>query len=205
MGWYDDHILPHCITLACNTRPVRLQREKIVPQATGDVLEIGFGGGPNLPYYDRRNIRKVWGLEPAAAMRKLAEAPIAASGIDVELIGLPGEEIPLDAASIDTVLVTYTLCTIGDVAATLAGMRRVLRPGGRLLFCEHGSAPDPGVRHWQDKLNSGWGRITGGCNMNRDIPYIIETAGFSIIEDNRMYIPGLRILSYNFWGAAVIR
>ena len=205
MGWYDDHILPHIITFACNTRSVRMQREKIVPQATGDVLEIGFGGGANLPYYDRSNIRKVWGLEPAEGMRKLATAPIAASAIDVELIGLPGEEIPLDAASVDTVLVTYTLCTIGDVAAALAGMRRVLKQDGRLLFCEHGCAPDPGVRRWQDKLNSGWGRVTGGCNMNRDIPYIIRSAGFSIVEDNRMYIPGLRILSYNFWGAAVIR
>ena len=138
-------------------------------------------------------------------MRKLAAAPIAASAIDVELIGLPGEEIPLDAACVDTVLVTYTLCTIGNVAAALAGMRRVLKQDGRLLFCEHGSAPDPGVRRWQDKLNSGWGRVTGGCNMNRDIPYIIESAGFSIVDDNRMYIPGLRMLSYNFWGVAVIR
>lgn len=205
MGWYDDHILPHLITFACNTKPVRMQREKIVPQATGDVLEIGFGGGANLPYYDRSNIRKVWGLEPAEGMRKLAAAPIAASAIDVELIGLPGEEIPLDAACVDTVLVTYTLCTIGDVAAALAGMRRVLKQDGRLLFCEHGCAPDPGVRRWQDKLNSGWGRVTGGCNMNRDIPYIIKSAGFSIVDDNRMYIPGLRMLSYNFWGVAVIR
>lgn len=205
MGWYDDRLLPHIITLACGVKPVRMQREKIVPQATGDVLEIGFGNGPNLPYYNRSNIRKVWGLEPSEGMRKLAAAPIAASGMDVELIDLPGEEIPLQAGSVDTVLVTYTLCTIPEVGPTLEGIRRVLKAGGQLLFCEHGCAPDPGVRRWQDKLNTGWGRVAGGCNMNRDIPYIIESAGFSIIDDNRMYIPGLRILSYNFWGAAVVR
>ncbi len=122
--------------------------------------------------------------------------------IDVELIDLPGEEVPLESESVYTVVVTYTLCTIPEVLPALEGMRRVLKPGGRLLFCEHGSAPDPGVRRWQDRLNSGWKRVAGGCNMNRDIPGIIESAGFSIVDDNRMYIPGLRILSYNFWGTA---
>jgi len=205
MGLYDDRILPKLINISCGTKPVRKQREKVVPLAAGDVLEIGFGGGLNLPYYDRSLVKKVWGLEPSAAMRQQAERLITKTDIDVELIDLPGEQIPLDDNSVDTVLVTYTLCTIPDVSDALAGMRRVLKPGGRLLFTEHGRAPDDGVRRWQDRLNPGWKKLAGGCNINRDIAGTIEEAGFSIVEDNRMYIPGIRLLSYNYWGTATPR
>ena len=202
MGWYDDRILPKLVDLSCGTKPIRKQREKVVPLAAGDVLEVGFGGGLNLPYYDRDQVRKVWGLEPSAGMRKRARKLIATTDIDVELIDLPCEEVPLPDNSVDTVLVTYTLCTIADVSAALAGMRRVLKPDGRLLFTEHGRAPDISVRRWQDRLNPGWKKLAGGCNMNRDIAGTIEDAGFSLAEDNRMYIPGVRILNYHFWGTA---
>ncbi len=202
MGWYDDRILPKLVDLSCGTNSIHKQREKVVPLAAGDVLEIGFGGGLNLPYYDRNHVRKVWGLEPSAGMRKRARKLIATTDIDVELIDLPGEDIPLLDNSVDTVLVTYTLCTIADVSAALAGMRRVLKPDGRLLFTEHGRAPDIGVRRWQDRLNPGWKKFAGGCNMNRDIAGTIEDAGFSLAEDNRMYIPGIRILNYHYWGTA---
>jgi ubiquinone/menaquinone biosynthesis C-methylase UbiE len=202
MGWYDDRILPKLVDLSCGTKPIHKQREKVVPMAAGDVLEIGFGGGLNLPYYDRDHVRKVWGLEPSAGMRKRARKRIATTDIDVELVALPAEEIPLLDNSVDTVLVTYALCTIADISAALAGMRRVLRPDGRLLFTEHGRAPDIGVRRWQDRLNSGWKKVAGGCNMNRDIAGTIEDAGFSLVEDNRMYIPGIRILNYHYWGTA---
>jgi ubiquinone/menaquinone biosynthesis C-methylase UbiE len=205
MGWYDDRILPKLVDLSCGTKPIHKQREKVVPLATGDVLEIGFGGGLNLPYYDRDQVRKVWGLEPSAGMRRRARKLIATTDIDVELIDLPGEEIPLLDNSVDTILVTYTLCTIADVSAALAGMRRVLKSDGRLLFTEHGRAPDIGVRRWQERLNPGWKKLAGGCNMNRDIAGIIEDAGFSLAEDNRMYIPGIRILSYHYWGTATPR
>ena len=117
-------------------------------------------------------------------------------------VNLDGEEIPLESNSVDSVLVTYTLCTIPDAVAALQGMRRVLKPGGRLLYCEHGEAPDANVRGWQHRLNPGWRRVAGGCNMNRDIPGLIEKSGFRITSDERMYIPGLRILSYNYWGIA---
>ncbi len=202
MGWYDDRILPKLVDLSCGTNSINKQREKVVPLAAGDVLEIGFGGGLNLPYYDRDHVRKVWGLEPSAGMRKRARKLVATTDIDVELVDLPGEEIPLLDNSVDTVLVTYTLCTIADVSAALAGMRRVLKPDGRLLFTEHGRAPDIGVRRWQDRLNPGWKKFAGGCNMNRDIAGTIEDAGFSLAEDNRMYIPGIRILNYHYWGTA---
>ena len=203
MGFYAEKILPHVIDLACSNKPARKQREKIVPLATGDVLEIGFGSGLNLPFYDRQRVRKIWGLEPSAGMRRKAARPAAASGLDVEFIDLPGEEIPLQRNSVDTVLVTYSLCTIPDAVAALEGMRRVLRPGGRLLYCEHGKAPDAGVHRWQDRLNPGWRALAGGCNMNRDIPALIAAAGFRIKSDKQRYIPGIRVLSYNYWGTAV--
>ena len=202
MSVYEDHVLPHLIDIACSTKPTRKQREKIVHLAEGDVLEIGFGSGLNLPYYDNDKVRRVFGLEPSEGMRRKAQPNVDASGLDVEFIDLPGEEIPLESNSVDTVLVTYTLCTIPDAVAALEGMRRVLKPGGNLLFCEHGEAPDANVRRWQDRLNPGWKRFSGGCNMNRDIPGLIESSGFRITTDERMYIPGLKILSYNYWGTA---
>ncbi len=205
MSFYEDRVLPRLINLACGVKPARKQREKIVPRASGDVLEIGFGSGLNLPYFDRGKVRRVWGLEPSPGMRRLAEEKVSRSDLDVEMIDLPGEKIPLEDDSVDTVLVTYTLCSIDDIRPALSGVRRVLKPGGRLLYCEHGKAPDAGVHRWQERLNPGWRRVAGGCNMNRDIPALIEGAGFTIEDDNRMYIPGIRALSYNFWGAARIR
>jgi ubiquinone/menaquinone biosynthesis C-methylase UbiE len=202
MSFYDDRVLPHLIDLACSTKPTRKQREKIVHLAEGDVLEIGFGSGLNLPYYDAGKVRRIFGLEPSAGMRRKAQPNVDASGLDVEFIDLPGEDIPLESNSVDTVLVTYTLCSIDDAVAALGGMRRVLKPGGNLLFCEHGAAPDGNVRRWQNRLNPGWKRFSGGCNMNRDIPGLIESSGFRITTDERMYIPGLKILSYNYWGSA---
>lgn len=205
MSWYEETLLPRLIDLACSTKPTRKQREKIVPRAAGNVLEIGFGSGHNLPYYDRDKVGHIWGLEPSSGMREIAAEPIAKSGLDVELIDLPGEEIPLDDNCVDTVLVTYTLCTIPDVATALDGMRRVLKPDGKLLFCEHGKAPDANVVRWQERMNPMWRRFAGGCNMNRDIPAMLTVAGFDIEDDNRMYIPGIKSLCYNYWGAARIR
>lgn len=202
MNWYEEHILPVCLDLVCGCRPILKQRAKVVPRAAGVVLEVGMGSGLNLPWYDRARVTRIYGLEPSEGMRHRARRRVEESGLPVEFIDLPGESIPLDDASVDTVLVTYTLCTIPDVAAALAGMRRVLRPEGRLIYCEHGRAPDAGVRRWQERLNSAWGRFAGGCNMNRDIPALIIAAGFEIEDDRRRYIPGPRILSYNFWGSA---
>ena len=203
MSWYEERILPHMINLACSVKPARKQREKIVPLAEGDVLEIGIGSGLNLPHYDPQTVRKIWGLEPSVGMRRLAEKNLEGMNLDLEFIDLPGEEIPLEANSVDTVLMTYTLCTISDAATALEGMRRVLKPSGRLLFCEHGAAPEENIRRWQNRLNTGWSKIAGGCNMKRNIPEMINAAGFHIVDDERMYIPGLRILSYNYWGSAV--
>jgi len=198
-------MLPRLINLACSTKPTRKQREKVVPFASGDVLEIGFGSGLNLPYYDRDKVRRIWGLEPSESMRRLASGSISESEMDIELIELPAEEIPLDDESVDTVLVTYTLCTIPEALQALEQTRRVLRPRGRLLYCEHGKAPDDNVQKWQHRLNPAWKKIAGGCNLHRDIPAILDESGFLIEDDNRMYLPGVRALSYNYWGSARIR
>ena len=205
MSWYEEKVLPRLINIACSSKPAHKQREKVVPRASGDVLEIGFGSGLNLAHYDQDKVRRIWGLEPSEGMRKLAQEPIANSDLDVELIDLPGEEIPLEDNSVDTVLITFTLCTIPEVATALDGMRRVLKPGGQLLFSEHGKAPDANVVKWQERMNPVWKKFSGGCNMNRDIPALLDAAGLEIQDDNRMYVPGLKSLSYMYWGAATIR
>lgn len=202
MSWYGERILPHLITYACSASPNQKQRQKIVPEAGGEVLEIGFGSGLNVPFYDPSKIKKIWALEPSEGMRRKAQPVVSGSDLDIEFIDLPGEQIPLDDNSVDTILITYTLCTIPDTLAALTGMRRVLRPGGRLLYCEHGLAPDEEVHRWQNRLNPLWSRIAGGCQMNRDIPALLTAGGFEINVDERMYIPGARVLCYNFWGSA---
>ena len=204
MSIYEDCVLPHLVDFACSTKPNRKQREKVIPLAQGEVLEIGFGSGLNLPFYNKQKVHKIWGLEPSEGMRRKAQPAVDASDLDVEFIDLPGESIPLEANSVDTVLVTYSLCTIPDVAAALDGMRRVLKPDGILLYCEHGIAPDESVRRWQHRLNPFWSRVAGGCNMDRDIPDLLAKGGFEITVDERMYIPGLRILCYNYWGIAKV-
>lgn len=202
LSWYDEHVLPHLMTFACSAKPNRKQREKIIPQAEGEILEVGFGAGLNLPYYDSSKVRKIWALEPSEGMRRKADKTLAESDMDIEFIDLPGEQIPLEDRSVDTVVITYTLCTIEDTRRALEGMRRVLKPGGRLLFCEHGLAPDEDVQRWQARLNPVWTRIAGGCRLDRDIPALIREGGFDIKVDERMYIPGAKVLCYNFWGSA---
>ena len=174
-----------------------------MPGARGRVLEIGFGSGLNLPYYDRSRVECIWALEPSQEMRALAAPRVSASGLDVRMVDLPGEALPLPDHSVDAVVVTYTLCTIPDAAAALGQMRRVLRPEGHLLFCEHGAAPDAGVRRWQDRLNGVWGRLAGGCNLNREMSPLIESAGFRLDEVHSAYLRRTpRISGYNTRGIA---
>jgi SAM-dependent methyltransferase len=203
VGFYQRHIEPRLVDFACSLGPISRQRAKVAPLARGRVLEVGFGGGRNLPFYDAAKVSEVIGLEPSPGMRALAAPRIAAAPFKVELIGLKGEEIPLDAASVDTVLVTYTLCTIPDVGAALAGMRRVLKPDGRFLFCEHGLAPDPGVARWQARLDRPWRAIAGGCRLNRDIGALIAAAGFNLGRTEAAYLPRTpRFVGYQIWGEA---
>jgi ubiquinone/menaquinone biosynthesis C-methylase UbiE len=203
MGLYQRYLLPRLIHCACGSPVIEHQRRLVVPQAQGQVLDIGFGSGLNLPHYRRDRVERLWALEPSAGMRALAAPRIAASGLDVQLLDLPGEAIPLPDRSIDCVVLTFTLCTIPDAAAALAQVRRVLRPGGRLLFCEHGAAPDAGVRRWQDWLDGLWGRLAGGCHLNRDMAPLIEGAGFRFDDLRSRYLPRTpRFAGYHTWGCA---
>jgi ubiquinone/menaquinone biosynthesis C-methylase UbiE len=204
MGFYENHIVPRLIDAGCSTKPIRKQREKVVPHAEGRILEVGMGSAINIPFYDVSKVEMVWGLEPSEGMRRKAAPRIANAPFPIEWLGLPGEEIPLDDDSADTVLLTFTLCTIPDFRKALGQMRRVLKPGGRLLFAEHGAAPDEDVRKWQDRVNPIWKRFAGGCNINREIPQSISEAGFKIEELETMYLPGTpRIAAFQYWGSAV--
>jgi SAM-dependent methyltransferase len=200
-NWYDRYLLPYLIDLACGIGPVGRQRQKVVPQARGRVLEIGMGTGRNVPYYDPRRVTQVVGVDPALRMHHLARKRIERSGLNVELMGLSAEKLPAANASFDTVVCTYTLCTIPDPLAALAEMKRVLVPGGRLLFSEHGLSPDASVARWQAHLQPLWGPLSGGCNLARDIPALLKEAGFRTQPESG-YIPGPRLLSYHFWGQA---
>ncbi|MBI5927646.1 MAG: class I SAM-dependent methyltransferase [Aquabacterium sp.] len=200
-NWWERHVLPYLIDQACGIRPVARQREKVVPQARGQVLEIGIGTGLNIPFYDKTKVTRIVGVDPALRMHRLADKRIAKAGLNVELIGLSAEKLPVADASFDTVVCTYTLCTIPDPAAALAEMRRVLKPGGKLLFSEHGRAPDEGVARWQTRLQPYWSKIAGGCMLDRDVPLLLKDAGFDAATQSR-YLPGPRFVSYHYWGEA---
>lgn len=171
--------------------------------ARGRVLEVGIGTGLNIEHYDPTAVEKVIGLDPGVEMHPLARRRSRRAGIDVELVGLSAERIPYDDRSFDTVLVTYALCTITDPVAALKEMRRVLRPGGRLLFCEHGQAPDASVRRWQAQLTPLWSKLAGGCHLDRNVPSLLGQAGFQSVDMQQLYLPGPRVLTYNYWGSAV--
>lgn len=190
MGFYGDHIEPMLVSCACGMKAIARERRKVVPHAAGVVLEVGFGSGHNAPYYDQRAVTHLYALEPSAAMRRRARKRIAGLSFPLEWLDLPGEEIPLPDANVDTALVTFTLCTIPGVEAALAGMRRVLKPDGRLVFLEHGLSPDPRIARWQNRLNGVWGRMAGGCRLNRDPASLIREAGFKIERLDQHYASG---------------
>ncbi|MGO3296713.1 MAG: class I SAM-dependent methyltransferase [Marinobacter sp.] len=182
MSFYEERILPHIIDRACSLGQVMKLRSQLVPLAKGRVLEVGMGSGINLKFYNPEAVEMIYGLEPSEGMRRKAQPNLKRSPIRVEWLGLPGEQIPLEDNSVDTVLLTFTLCTIPDWSAALLQMKRVLKPGGELLFLEHGESPHENTRKWQDRVNPGWKKIAGGCNLNRHIADLIRHAGFEMGE-----------------------
>ncbi|HBK92233.1 MAG TPA: SAM-dependent methyltransferase [Parvularcula sp.] len=190
MGLYASYIEPALVSFACSLPPLRRERAKIIPEAAGAVLEIGFGSGHNAPYYDPAKVERLIALEPSRQMRARAARRVGAVAFPFSWLDLKAEEIPLDAASVDTVVTTFTLCTIPDAARALTSVRRVLKPSGRLLFLEHGAAPDPGVRRLQDQLDPVWGRLAGGCRLSRDPLALIAEAGFGIARSQQRYAAG---------------
>ncbi len=202
MGIYQRYLLPKATHWACRQKPAMMQRAKIVPGASGNVLEIGIGSGLNLGFYQPDQVDRIWGLEPSEGMLELARQQIVPEQVVLEFLQAGAESIPLGPDSVDTIVSTFTLCTIPDLPQAFSELRRVLKPGGRLLFCEHGKAPDGGVRRWQNLIQPVWKVCGGGCHLNRDIPALLRAGGFSIQQLDAMYIPGWKPASFNYWGRA---
>ncbi|MDG1732901.1 MAG: class I SAM-dependent methyltransferase [Thalassotalea sp.] len=204
MSFYDEKILPHIINCGCSTPAIMDLRSKVVPLAYGDVLEVGMGSALNLPLYNTSKVNKVWGLEPSIGMRKRAEKNLNRSNIKVDWLDLPGEKIPLADNSVDCIVLTYTLCTIPDWRAAMQQMHRVLKPHGKLLYCEHGLSPHSSIEKWQNRLNPLWGKIFGGCNLNRNVTQSIEASGFSIEWNEHKYVNKMpKFAAYMSVGSAI--
>ena len=204
MSLYDKYVLPKFLNCACGSKPILRQRQKVVPLAEGKVLEIGIGSGLNIPFYEKSKIDEIWGLDPSEELSAMARIVADQESIEVNFISSGAEEIPLPDDHFDSVLVTYTMCTSPEVLRANQEIRRVLRAGGKMIFCEHGEAPDENIRKWQKRINPFWGKIAGGCNINRKIPSLIQDSGFDIVEMEEMYLPNTpKIAGYNYWGYAL--
>ena len=186
MGLYDEQVLPRIVNVACGLKPLRVYRQRVCDGLRGQVVEVGFGSGLNIPYYPPE-VRSVVAIEPADTGWRLAGKRVVASSVPVERKGLDGQSLPLPDDSCDTALSTFTLCTIPDVAAALHEIRRVLKPGGAFHFLEHGLAPDEGVRRWQHRLEPIQKRLFGGCHLTRPIADLVTNAGFTIKEIDVFY------------------
>lgn len=202
MGFYSDSVLPHLLNLAMGSKALVAYRLRLVPSAAGRVLEVGIGSGLNLPFYGPA-VRELIGLDPSAPLLRMAGSRVTRGGVAVTMLEGSAEAIPLEAASVDTVLTTWTLCSIHDPQAALAEIRRVLKPAGVLLFVEHGRAPDLGVAQWQDRLTPLWKPIAGGCHLNRPIGTLIRHAGFEIPDLHAGYMPGPRPFTFMYEGRAI--
>jgi ubiquinone/menaquinone biosynthesis C-methylase UbiE len=201
MSFYEDRILPRCVDWLLSRQPFLEARERITKGLRGDVIEIGFGSGLNLPYYPRE-VSRIYAIDPSGLARELAAERVAACPVPVEFRGLDGQALPFPDASVDAVLSTFTLCTIPDWERALAEVRRVLKPGGRFHFLEHGRSPEPSVAKWQDWLTPIQRRIAGGCHLNRPIDRGIEAAGLRIGPIERYYLAGPKFAAHLYEGSA---
>lgn len=200
---YDRYLLPKVLNLACGAKPIMKQRAKIVPQAEGRVLELGVGLGRNLAFYDPGKVSELIGVDPAPELRDLALAAPRDPRLAVRIEAGSAEALPFEDKSFDTVVCTFTLCSVCGPPQALAEARRVLKPGGRFLFCEHGLSPDPDVVKWQRRVEPLWKRIAGGCHLTRPVASAIAAAGFAMEKVETMYLPGTpRFAGWNEWGAA---
>lgn len=201
MGFYNDIILPRLCDLAMRNKRLLPYRQRVIGAAEGRVLEIGVGSGLNLPFY-RASVTEILALEPAPRLVTMAHRGSRGTDVSVRFLETSAESIPLDDHSIDTVVTTWTLCSIPRADMALDEMRRVLRPGGKLLFVEHGLAPDEGVRRWQDRLTPAWKYVSGGCHLNRPVRTMIETSGFRCDRLETGYMPGPKPMAFIYEGSA---
>jgi len=202
MGLWASRVLPGLIEKACRSRTILDERRRCIPRAHGSVLELGVGSGLNLAFYDPVRVTKVTGIDPSAPLLRRAGPRVARAPVPVELVEASAERLPFDPASFDSAIVTYSLCSMNDPARALAEVRRVLRPGGALMFIEHGLAPDPGTLWWQRRLDPIWRRLTGGCRLARDLPAVLRDAGYQLDELTAGYHGKVRWLSYTYEGTA---
>jgi len=201
MGIYARHVLPRLIDLVMRTRADTAERARLVPLARGRVLEVGFGSGLNLPFYGRA-VDRLYAVDPSWELWRLATRRLTTVSSRVDFVLASAEHIPLAGSRVDAVIMTWTACSIRDVALALSELHRVLTPRGRLLFVEHGRSPEPRVRAWQERLNPLWRRLAGGCNLNRKIDELLVGAGFRLTAIERGYNPGPRPLTYLYKGIA---
>jgi SAM-dependent methyltransferase len=201
MGFYGKHILPHLINSAMSTEAYARSRSEAIPAARGEVLEIGIGSGLNLPFY-RDIVTKLYGVDPSPELLRMAQHKVQNLPFPVVLCNQSAETLFLQNEVIDTVVVTWTLCTIPNVVKALKEIWRVLKPGGELIFIEHGLAPEPTVRKWQNRMNGMWRVVGGGCNLNRPIDSLIGSSGFVITDLERSYLPGPKALTHTYRGRA---
>lgn len=203
MPFYKEHIYPHLVDILGNPKPIAEVRERIIPSAQGDVLEIGVGPGVNFPLYDVAKVKKVYALEPNPGMLRRADEQRRRTKLKVDFLDLPGERIPLPDASVETVVSTFTLCTIPGVIDAIRGLRRVLKPNGKFIFFEHGLAPDARVQRWQRRAEPLFKWAFEGCHVTRNIPELLTTGGFRIEQQQQGYLaPFPKSGSYCFWGVA---
>jgi len=201
MGVYEERVLPRLVDVALSGRALDRLRARAASGLSGEVLEVGFGSGRNVPHYPPE-VRRVRAVDPAVTGRKLAAGRIAASPVPVEYVGLDGAQLPLEDGAVDHVLTTWTLCTIPDASRALGEIRRVLRPGGALHFLEHGRAADDKVAQWQDRLTPLQRRVAGGCHLNREIDRLVEDAGLRITKLDTFYAKGPKAFAYMYEGVA---
>jgi ubiquinone/menaquinone biosynthesis C-methylase UbiE len=202
MGLYTKYVLPSVIDFACKQNASMRQRIKVIPLATGNVLEIGVGSGLNIPIYNQQNVTHLTAIDPSKEIWKKNNLDIQNLPFTFSFKEAFAENIPEDNNCFDTVVITYSLCTISDTNKALEEVRRVLKPNGKLIFCEHGKAPDKSTQQWQNRINPLWKRLGGGCHLNKDIPFIIQENGFKMNTLEKMYIPGWKPASFNYWGTA---
>jgi ubiquinone/menaquinone biosynthesis C-methylase UbiE len=202
--WYDDHIVPRFIKCACSAESIMDLRKQVVPLASGAVFEIGCGGGINQQLYDPARISSYAGLDPSAKGLDYARAEAARKGWQVDIRQGEGEALPFADASFDTAVCTFTMCSVADQTQTLKELRRVLKPGGRLLYAEHGRAPDPAVAKWQDRIDPLWSKLAGGCHITRPVTSAVTAAGFSAEPIGQHYTEKMpRWAAWMEWGVAV--
>jgi len=203
--FYEKNILPYVLNLSCNSKPIDYQRKKVIPDATGKVLEIGIGPGSNLKHYDNTKVTSILGIDPSKELNQIAKKRAEKNNLNIEFLIESASNLSAESKSIDTVVSTYALCSIPEPEKTLQEIKRVLKDDGIFIFSEHGLSPDKSVSFVQNITDSFYPKIAGGCHTNRHIENLIYDNGFEFIELNNIYLPGTqKFLGYNYWGKAKV-